>query len=84
VDASSGALALEDEELMAKGDDLSLECSSRPKKRAEHTEKGREGRGHHRKQVGLSCRKHQRFRCRRGSRKAQHLGTAGHPLHKMR
>jgi hypothetical protein len=38
-------LAFEDEELVAKGEDLSLECSSRPKKRAERAEKSREGQG---------------------------------------
>ena len=34
-------------ELVAKGEDLSLERGSGPKKRAEHAEKGHKGRGQH-------------------------------------
>jgi len=51
VDSPSGALALEDEQPVAKGEDLSVERSSGPEKRAERCEKGQEGRGKHRRHV---------------------------------
>ena len=61
LNSSSSALAFEDEELVTKRGDLSPECSSRTKKRAEHTENGRESRARHRRHVDPVRRKHQSF-----------------------
>jgi len=43
-----GALAFEDEELMAKGQDLCVKRSAPPEERSDRGEEGGEGRGHRR------------------------------------
>jgi len=44
----TSALAVEDEELMAKGKDLCVKRGSLPKERLKSAEQGGEGRGHRR------------------------------------
>src|SRR5271157_2992790 len=65
VDAPSGALALEDEELVAKRENLGLELRARPQQRSNRSQESQKGRARHRKHVDPARRKHQSFQCRR-------------------
>ena len=72
-DAPSGALALKDEQLVAKRENLGLELRARPQQRLNRSQKSQKGRARHRKHVDPARRKHQSFQCGREFRKVQGL-----------
>ena len=65
VDPPSGALALEDEQLVAKRENLSLELRARPQQRTNRSQESQRGRARHRKHADPARRKHQSFQCER-------------------
>ena len=65
MDAPSGALALEDEQLVAKRENLGLELGARPQQRSNRSQKSQKGRARHRRHVDPARRKHQSFQCGR-------------------
>jgi len=62
---ASGALALEDEPLVAKRENLGLELGARPQQRSNRSQESRKGRARHRRHVDPARRKHQSFHCGR-------------------
>ena len=63
MDAPSGALALEDEQLVAKREDLGLELRARPQQRSNRSQESQKGRVRHRRHADPARRKHQSFQC---------------------
>ena len=57
----SGALALEDEQLVAKRENLGLELGARPQQRSNRSQESQKGRARHRRHVDPARRKHQSF-----------------------
>lgn len=61
MDAPSGALALEDEQLVAKRENLGLEVRARPQQRSNRSQESQKGRARHRRHVDPARRKHRSF-----------------------
>ncbi|HTF34424.1 MAG TPA: hypothetical protein VK714_12115 [Myxococcota bacterium] len=51
MDAPSGALALEDEQLVTKRENLGLELRARPQQRSNRSQESQKGRARHQKHV---------------------------------
>jgi len=64
-DAPFGALALLDEQLVTKRENLSLELGARPQRRSNRSQKSQKGRPRHRRHVDPARQKHQSFQCGR-------------------